>query len=82
MIECVLTLRKIQIFSLLVGITLVVAAYVPGFSKYAEASKGDKNITNQLGGKNDTDFKEKNAIKKSDKLYVTQYTSGILQFKV
>jgi len=57
MIGCVLTLRKIQIYALLVGITLI------GFSKYAEASKGDNNITNQLGGKNDTDFKEKNTIK-------------------
>jgi predicted Zn-dependent protease len=81
MIECVLTLRKIQIFSLLVGITLIVTAYVPGFSKYAEASKGDNNITNQLGGKNDTDFKEKNAIKIccawSDKL-----ADGVLSYNM
>jgi hypothetical protein len=44
MIGCVLTLRKIQIYALLVGMTLIVTAYVPGFSKSAEASKNDKII--------------------------------------
>jgi Matrixin len=81
MIGCVLTLRKIQIYALLVGMTLIVTAYVPGFSKSAEASKNDNNNKNQLGGYNDTDFKEKNSIKIccawSDKL-----ADGVLSYNI
>jgi predicted Zn-dependent protease len=81
MIECVLTLRKVQIYALLVGITLIVTAYVLGFSKSAEASKNDNNNKKQLGGNNDTDFKEKNAIKIccawSDKL-----ADGVLSYNI